>query len=366
MKVLIITCFESNDERVGFVYDACIKKGYDVSVLTSDFSHINKKKRNNINNKYKYIKTKPYNKNLSISRIKSHIQFAKDVFIEVKKCNPDLIWLMVPANSLIKEANLYKTNNPSVKIIIDVIDMWPESLPIRINKNIFPFNIWKNIRKNNINCADYLVTECDLYQDILCNEFRKTFKTIYWAREAGTVNKELNLPDDKLSLCYIGSINNIIDIERIYNLIKSSDNPVILHIIGDGEKKDEFINRLKEVCEVKYYGVIRDEEKKNEIFNKCHAGINIYKEGLYIGLTTKCIDYFEYGLPIINNIKGDTWIFVVEDDIGININNETKLKSEELINMRLNNKNIFDLFNRNFTKTVFEERCIEVIDEVLK
>ena len=34
---------------------------------------------------------------------------------------------------------------------------------------------------------------------------------------------------------------------------------------------------------------------------QCHAGINIYREGLYIGLTVKCIDYFEHGMPIVND-----------------------------------------------------------------
>ena len=42
------------------------------------------------------------------------------------------------------------------------------------------------------------------------------------------------------------------------------------------------------------------------------------KKSVCVGLTMKSIDYFEFGLPIINNIKGDTWNAVEEYGIGIN------------------------------------------------
>lgn len=365
MLVEVVTCYESNEERVSFVCDACKTRGYDVRVITSDFSHIRKEKRNNVNDAYYALDTKPYDKNLSLKRIRSHRKFAKDAFSLIKKHKPDLIWLMAPANSLIKEANDYKRNN-NVKLIIDIIDMWPESLPFGFNKHLFPFSIWRNIRKNNINCADALVTECDMYKEILQEEYKKKINTIYWARNDRKVDKSLDLPEDKLSLCYIGSINNIIDIDTIYAIIFSADKPVAFHIVGEGEKAEEMVEKLENICYVTYYGAVRDEEKKNEIFKKCHAGINIYKEGLYIGLTVKCIDYFEYGLPIINNIKGDTWSFVTTDSVGINVNRDTEIHSEDLIEMRMNNQNIYDLFKENFTKEVFVKKCLNVIDEVMK
>ena len=365
MIVDVITCFESNEERVNYIYDACISRGYAVNIITSDFSHIRKEKRSNIPNGYIAIKTKPYNKNLSLDRIASHKEFARDAFKLVEKHNPDLIWVMAPANYLIKEAHDYKKRNRCVKAIIDIIDMWPESLPIKINKHLFPFNIWRNLRKKYINCADALVTECDFYKIVLNGEYKKEIKTIYWARDNGEKDKSLDLPKNKLSLCYIGSINNIIDIDRIYELIYSCDMPVILYIIGEGEKTDFFIDKLSEICYVEYCGPIRDEERKNHIFKKCHAGINIYRDDLYIGLTVKCIDYFEHGLPIINNIKGDTWMLVLQNNVGINVDENTIIKSEELIEMRTNNENIYELYNRNFTKEVFTKNCLEVLDGVL-
>ena len=366
MLIDIVTCFESNEERVSLINDACKKRGYETMVITSDFSHIRKELRANKNSEFVYLKTRPYSRNMSIGRIRSHIQFARDAFKLIEEQEPDLIWLVAPANSLIAEANKYKKKNNKVKLIIDIIDMWPESLPFDYNKHLFPFSIWRDVRRNNIECADTLVTECNLYREILKEEYKKNIKTIYWAKDTVDINNNPDLPSDKLSFCYIGSINNIIDIDRIYDLIDTCDKPVELHIVGEGEKTNGMINRLEKVCSVTYHGAIRDEKEKNKIFNKCHAGINIYKEGLYIGLTVKCIDYFKYGLPIINNIKGDTWNFVETNKVGVNINKNTKIKSEEIENLRINNQNIFGLFNENFTKEVFEKRCLETIDEVLK
>lgn len=366
MKVSIISCFESNDERVNFVYEACNSRNYDVSVISTDFSHINKTKRKDNPNNYTLIETKPYSSNLSIERIKSHIKFSKDAFEVVRKQKPDLIWLMIPANSLLKEAKQYKKENKDVKIIVDVIDMWPESLPVKFSKNILPLSIWRDLRNKNLDCADYLVSECNLYHEILKDYYFGNFKTIYWAKDNNVYNSTENLNDDKLSLCYLGSINNIIDIDEIYKLISSSDKPVNLHIVGTGERKQEMISKLETICYVEDYGLVLDEDKKEEILSKCHAGINIYKDNLYIGLTMKCIDYFKNGLPIINNIKADTWKFVNEYNVGINVDDNTTLDSEMIIDIRKNNKNVLDLYNMYFTKDSFINNCLEVIDEVLK
>jgi len=366
MKVIIATCFESNEERAGFILDACKSRGYKAEVLTSDFSHIRKEKRNSFPEGFEAIATQPYNKNLSLARMISHAKFAKSLFAYIEKKDADLIWLMAPANSLIKEAKTYKRKHPEKKLIIDIIDMWPESLPLNISKDLLPFKMWKDIRRNNIDCCDFLVTECDLYQDILHKEYSGKMKTIRWARNSKAIRTKTVVSDDNLSLVYIGSINNIIDAERIAKIISGIDMPVLLHVVGEGENTNHFLETLKKVCEVKYHGPIRDEDKKAAIFDQCHAGINIYREGLYIGLTVKCIDYFQHGLPIINNIKGDTWNLVEEYNAGINVSNDLKVDAKKLIEIRNNNKTVYDLFNDNLTKDTFVVKCLDVINEVAK
>ena len=172
---------------------------------------------------YDLVPTIKYKKNLSLRRMRSHEQFASDTFLLIREYKPDLIWIEAPCNSLISYAKKYKKKHKDVKIIIDMIDMWPESLPIIINKNSFPFNLWRNIRSKNIDCADAVVSECDLYKKILEKEYKGNINTIHWCRDSRAIHSELDLPSDELSLCYIGSINNIIDIDKICDIIKSSN-----------------------------------------------------------------------------------------------------------------------------------------------
>jgi len=365
MKVAIVTCFESNEERCNYLNSFFKEKNYEVDVFTTNFSHIDKQKRNNIPNGFIPIETKAYSSNLSFARIMSHINFAKDVFKKIREKTYDLIYVIAPANSLIKEAKQYKKDFPDTKIIIDIIDMWPESLPLKLNKNIFPFNIWRNIRKNNIDVSDYLVCECDLYREILEKEYTKRIKTIYLCKDNDVkINKQLD--DEKLTLLYIGSINNIIDIDKIYHIIKNTNYPVKLHVIGEGENSKYFIEKLSSICELEYHGSIYDNDRKNEIFNKCHAGINIYKDNLYIGLTTKCLDYFMYGLPIINNIKGDTYKLLNDYDAGINVGDDLKIDVDKIIDKAHDYDNIIKMYENNFSISKFNENLAELIDEAMK
>ncbi|MBQ6559508.1 MAG: glycosyltransferase [Erysipelotrichaceae bacterium] len=366
MKVTIVTCYESNEERVAFVKEACEERGYEVRVITSDFSHVRKTVRNSIPEGYHAIRTKPYYRNLSLTRLLSHRRFAKDAFDLIGQEDADLLWVIAPANSLIKEAARYQRKHPHAPIIIDIIDMWPESLPLRYDMHAFPFSLWRNVRKKHLYCADHLVSECDFYQQILKEEYSGKITTIHWAKDEEFVRQPDRLSGNGLSLLYLGSINHIIDIDAIAKIISHIDEHVTLHVVGDGESREAFVNELSRICEVIYYGEIRDEQRKSEIFSKCHAGINIYKDGLYIGLTVKCIDYFGHGLPIINNIKGDTYEMVEKNDLGINVAEDSIVSAKQLKQLRQNNEHIYAFYQQNFSKAIFKEKCLQVIDEVLQ
>ena len=144
--------------------------------------------------------------------------------------------------------------------------------------------------------------------------------------------------------------------------------PVTLHIIGDGESKNELISEVKSVgATVEYHGKIYDGKKKQEIFDKCHFGLNIMKNTVCVGLTMKSIDYFEGGLPIINNIQGDTMKIVKDYEIGINLD-ETMLKDivnrivnyevKEILRLKNNTRNTFE---RLFTVEQFNKNIQDVI-----
>ncbi|KYP20852.1 hypothetical protein [Streptococcus parauberis] len=323
MKIGIVNGFDVYEHRVDLLYYFFEKAGHEVNVYTTNFLHREKKYRTEFNSNYNYVTAEQYKKNMSIARLKSHFNLSKDIFSEIPN-DLDLLWVILPPNSFTKQAANYKENNPTVKVVVDILDMWPETLPVGKIKNFFPFNLWKKIRNDNLSVMDFVVTECDYFQekikDFIPLEKRSTLYLSYGNIDNFDI-KNNTLPNDKISLCYLGSVNNIIDIECIKNIIKnlSKNQQVILHIIGGGEKEEELV-RIATIAgaEVINHGKVYDIAIKNKIFDSCHFGLNIMKKSVYVGLTMKSIDYLKAGLPLINNIVGDTWDFVEKYQIGEN------------------------------------------------
>ena len=308
-KIFIVSCFDIYETRIKYMEKFFLEKKYDVKIVSSNFDHILKEKKEIRNNSYELIKTKPYDKNLSLNRIISHYKFSKEAIKTVEKYNPDILWVMLPPNFLTFFSARYKKIY-NIKVILDVIDMWPEAMPVKESTLYkIPFLFWKNLRDNFLNKADLVITECSLYQEQLKYIVSKEkMKTLYLAKEMNenVIKKTLK---SKICMCYLGSINNIIDITLIVNLlqeIKKYKN-VVLHIIGGGENKQVLLEALlKANIEVEDHGKIFNEREKMKIFNQCHFGLNIMKRDVYVGLTMKSIDYFCAGLPIISNIPADT------------------------------------------------------------
>lgn len=59
-----------------------------------------------------------------------------------------------------------------------------------------------------------------------------------------------------------------------------------------------------------------------KIINQCHYALNIMKKDVCVGMTMKSLDYFSFGIPIVNNIEGDIKKIVEKNNVGFNISNE--------------------------------------------
>lgn len=322
---LIIDTFDNYFLRSKYVFEYLKTLGYDVTIITSNFSHSAKSKVNIERESTLAVDTVPYTRNLSLQRIKSHMDFAKKVYKVICDKSPILIYCLVPLNSLVKYVKKYTQKN-EVKVYFDVFDLWPESLPTRNSLKKFLF-IWKNLRDKNILCAEKVFLECDYYKKFLPKS--KKYVTAFLCKPKRNI--EYCHDTENLNFLYLGAINNIIDIKGIVGFLGSLNikRKVLLHIIGKGEKIDEFKNCLQS-ANIDYvdHGAVYDENIKDMIISKCHFGINMYKPGLCIGLTMKSLDYFCRGLPIISSNIFDTAQIIKEFLCGFNIDNNV----DEVIN----------------------------------
>lgn len=264
-EVVIVTCFAANEPRAEYVRDFFEKRDKSTLIISTDFIHRGKFFRKDIPIGYNFIHTRPYKKNLSIARLRSHYIFSKIAMELAKEYQPELLYVMIPANSLVKFAVRYKEKN-NCKLVLDIIDLWPESLPIPMVKNIWPLSMWSSLRDKNLKLADIIITECDLYQKALQLDILNIpIHTVYWPQEDYENVSNVSQEDGVLRFLYLGSINNIIDIEGIVKLLVEVQKlrEIELHIVGDGETRNKFINLLKEYhVPVNFYGYIYDHNKQ--------------------------------------------------------------------------------------------------------
>lgn len=370
-KALLISCFDWYEERVCYVEEYLKEKGYQTKVLLSDFNHHSKnyEMKYSMEAQIEYIHVRAYKKNLSVARLRSHLGFAKDVENRLKEWEPQLVYCLIPPNSLVKLLGRQKKRE-SFRLLYDVIDLWPESFP-KGNTAWLPFRIWRNMRNKTLNRAEGIVLECNYYKNVL-----KTVVSEEKLRVFPLVKKALPgvqpvvFSQDKIILAYLGSINNLIDGEGICEVVRRLQKlkPVEIRIIGDGECREAFLTKLRQTgARVEYFGVIYDEKNKYEQLGGCHFGINMYKKNTNIGLTIKSIDYLGMGLPLLNTIAGDTRELIENYEVGINIEDPTwteeriKTYVDDILNYK---QKALRLFRERFDASMCSRR-LRFLDEII-
>lgn len=380
-RAVIITSFDSYSYKVRIKYleQILIEQGYDCIILAADFEHRSKLKYEEKRKGLELVHTPQYKRNLSFKRIYSHYMFAKNVFKKTEGIEPDLVYVNTPPNFLFLYGNKYKKKHPYTKMIYDIWDMWPESLPINgIKRKIVQplLQIWALLRNKFIKSADGIVCECDLFKDHLVEYCgNKLMQTIYLCKE-NYINGELLKRSDnnELAFAYVGSVNNIIDIDLIVGFLDevNQNKKVNLHIIGGGEN----LARLIQMCEnrnIAYmnHGNVFDENKKKNILEECVFGLNVMKDSVFVGATMKSLEYFHAGLVLINTIPGDTNSMVDKYYCGFNISkdnvkeiadNVVNLSYEDIFTMQNNSRKVYE---RHFATAVMKNNLKTFINKII-
>lgn len=375
MKVAIVSCFDAYDTRLYFIERYFKQRGDEPLTIVSDFDHAKKTRRTDFgtDRNLSVIHVPAYRRNLSLARIYSHYSFAKNVCRFLKNSHDfDLIYAMIPPNFLCSYLKKYKKQAENVRMVFDIYDLWPESMTRGGDSRLMkmPFALWAGLRNRCLTAADYVFMECGLYREKLKPFLDGVHTDILYISKRGTARPaEVSLHDGEIALCYLGSINNIIDIAGISELIAvlSAARPVTLHIIGDGEKRAELIGCAQKAgASVKYHGMVYEEAYKQEVFSECHFGINMMKSAVCVGLSQKSIDYFEAGLPVINTIPHDTWRLIEKWNCGINIKaGQLQEQVQHILDMDMEaymrlRENAARMFDEEFG----EEKIISALDRM--
>ncbi|MFB5313164.1 hypothetical protein [Enterococcus gallinarum] len=118
MKITIVNCFDTYEQRIDMIANYFESKGYIVEIVASNFQHIKKIKRIVSKKNYSFINVPKYKKNISFKRLLSHLIFSKKSFRKIKKNKTDIIYVVIPPNSIAKQALLYKKNILKQKLFL--------------------------------------------------------------------------------------------------------------------------------------------------------------------------------------------------------------------------------------------------------
>lgn len=373
MRALLISAFGYYKERLCYIEKVLKEQGYETNIIQSDFEHLSKKRITVPQKTSMLIPVPAYRKNISIQRVISHLVFSVKVASYMEESSFCLVYAILPPNSVGNVLKRLKKERPEIKIIVDVYDMWPESFPSAVSKCIL-LNGWKKMRNSILKEADYVFLECGYYRKLLSPYLQNNKNSVlYLCRQTLTEPIRYEYNKNELSLCYLGSINNIFDLDFTLLLLKELNirRKIVIHIIGDGEKREQFLNLLKcNGLHYIYYGTLFDAQIKRQIFSKCHFGLNLYKVGSAIGLTMKSLDYFQAGLPIISKNIYDTRQLIKHYHSGFDLTNENQDKIINDIlainenNWNLMHDNTIKMFDEVFSDTICLKKLREVFRQV--
>ena len=275
-----------------------------------------------------------------------------DAMLEELEQEPQMVVSILPPNFLAKYLAAYKRRHPDVRLVFDIFDLWPETFPSSKMKRLLalPFSVWSGLRDHHLAEADRVLTECHMFQERLNLSDEQAHTVFLAAQRPEGLEDVQELNAERIELCYLGAINNIVNIPAIAALAGelSQLRPVTVHIIGEGERREELVQAIRDAgAQAEFHGAIYDEAEKHRILTRCRFGLNLMRDSVCIGLTMKSVDYWKHDLPVINNIPADSARLVEAERIGLNLAPDTAkriaaMPAEECLAMRKNVRRVFD------------------------
>ena len=323
-KIIIIDHFSQTPDEAGnnrFLYIAELlsKEGYQVEIITSDYSHKNKRKRETYWNqklpKYQFtmLKEPGYQKNVSIIRFYSHFIFGKSLKRYLKKIEkPSLVYAAVPSLDAAYVGAEY-CRKYKIPFIVDIQDLWPEAFKLVFDMPVVSNMIFQPMvfAANRIyKSADEIVAVSRTYLErgLLVTKRCKGI-TVFLGTDIERFDKAAERRLEKenkneIWVVYAGTLGHSYNIEIIIDAIKllktECTKPVRFKVLGDGP----FLNRFKAYAvlnevETDFMGRLPYEEMVSYL-KSSDIAVNPITKGAAQSIINKHGDYAAAGLPVIS------------------------------------------------------------------
>lgn len=380
-KVLIsaFTNINSHNSRQRSIFD---ELSGDCKVITTDFNHSKKRYYESDETEHPNqvcLHVPAYKKNLSVKRIWSHIVFAKRVkeYLEAQEEKPDMVYCTMPTSSSAYVCARYCKKH-GVKFVIDVIDLWPDSLlPLMrwkslIRKMLYP---WTYLTRYAYRNADVIMGESLAYaNEAKRNNPKATVYPVYLGVNMDIVNGvkannpiSLEKPNEEVWIAYAGSLGVSYDFEALLNAVKSIHGryKYKLWFVGDGVRHGEIGAFVKDNgLNAEITGFLTYEQLLGYL-SYCDIAVNIFRANTKVVYSYKFNDYVAMDCFVLNSLEGETAQMVDEYQIGRNFDFEGNSLSSVLEDT-LANWNRYSEWKGNTQRLVEEKLDKNKIYSVVK
>lgn len=380
-EILLIAHFcndfnEKGNNRFNYLSDLFANNGFDVELVTSNFSHNKKTKRGkkilgNINYKVTFIEEPSYKKNVSLKRFYSHYIMARNLkeYLKSRK-KPELIYCSVPSLDVAKVIAKYAKEN-KVKLIIDIQDLWPEAFRMIFNVPVISSVVFYPMKRK----ADYIYKSADeivavsktyLSRALDVNNKVTDGKVVFLGTELGkfdeafTNNKYQNKPEGEFWIAYVGTLGHSYDIISVIEAleilkIKGFANLKFI-VMGDGPLKEKFESYAdKKNVNVVFTGRLPYNEMVG-MLGVCDIAINPISKGAAQSIINKHGDYAAAGLPVVNTQESIEYRNLVDEyQMGLNCNNNDPKDLAEKIQILIEDSDLKAKMGKN-SRRLAEEK----------
>ena len=355
-----------------------VEQNVELEVITSDFYHATKSYREY--NK-EFLESHPYkisliheggySKNISIRRIISHKEFAKNVMRYLKKRKkPDVIYCVVPSLDVAYLVTQYANKN-GIRVIVDIQDLWPEAyrmaidIPVVSDILFFPMQY----KANKIYAAaDQIVAVSDTYVkrglavNKKCHQGVSAYLGIELEKfdELVKLSKDVAKPKNEIWVAYIGTLGHSYVIPTIIEALKvvkiKKDICVKFVVMGNGPLKEEF-KRVAEESGIyfEFTGTLPYAEMVG-VLAQCDIAVNPIKSNSAASIINKVGDYAAAGLPVINTQESEEYIGILKKyEAGFNCKNNNIQDIAEKIILLCRDKELRENMGMNSRKLAEEK-----------
>ena len=390
------------DYRSTLIAKALAEAGHKIVWWVSNFNHRPKTFRSptwkdidvNPNFTIRIVPSTAYASHISFQRINYERTFARCLCERAATSEPpDIIILAEPAlfisSFVLKLIEHWKT-----KLIVDVIDLWPElfhiTLPVLLSKLgrliFLPFYMR---RAKLFRRADAIVAVSADYLNIakkIASE--KISDVIYFGVDVQGIQTMLasDIPSEVLRqrtkahgdvwAIYVGTLGDNYDIRTILlaaELLAAKNCPVTILVAGEGPLKNEVISTvmrksLKNIVVVETLGA----EAVTRLYGVCEIALSTYLAGSTVSMPLKAYDYLAAGLPVVNSLDREFGSIVREKNIGLQYTPQDPISLSNAIQQLVENPALRAKMSDNarrlapsFDEAVQHRKFVDIIDQVI-